>query len=462
MTPFDKIIDFQIAHFDFGDKRLDRRCKESFYKIDNSGSSKSFPRIFQDSYQLKGFYRMINNKKVTPEGFFEGYNKGLIDYFRKEHTKGDDEFLFNYQDTTFGKYHQRKKLQLGYLQHPNSNGLQIHTGILTNSRYIPLGPSHQQIIIRSLDDFGKSKALSKRAFKNKESFKWTKGFSWAKDFSEQVNIPIVQVADREADLCDLFNFALELDQLFIIRSHYNRVVNNSQIKLWDYLKTKEESLQTVRTLIDRNGKKHEVNCTIRCAQVKFDGVSKPLWAVYLQAIEPPEHMEETQWMLLTNLPLEKDSKLILTTVDGYTRRWKTTEDFHKCLKTGCHIEERQFDSIPALKNSIALLSLSAIRLLRMRHLSEEAPIASVSQILDTEEIEVAELLSKEFLKPSDLKICKPKTILWWVLLLGRMGGHQGYKQKGLPGWQTMFKGWNYFQSVFKGVILSKNLFKPPS
>jgi hypothetical protein len=44
-------------------------------------------------------------------------------------------------------------------------------------------------------------------------------------------------------------------------------------------------------------------------------------------------------------------------------------------------------------------------------------------------------------------------VLWWVLLMGRMGGHQGYKSKGLPGWQTLWKGISYFNSSLEGYSL---------
>lgn len=465
MIPFDNVINAQKSQIKFGDMRLDNLVKTIIEKIDERGSHNSFPNIFHDSSELKAFYRMINNKKVIPEKLLQGYNQGLAQHFQQTLLSGTDEFVFNYQDSTFAKYHNRKKLKLGYLETLKDNGLVLHTGILTCSKYIPLGVSHQQVIIRPYDQFGKSKERSTKDFTEKESYKWTAGFEWGQRFSQQIQIPIVQVCDREADIAQLYNYAFSLNQYFLIRLSHNRKVLNSKpseeeedMKLWEYMMNQSITQQVSRTLIDRVGKKHEVDCAIRIALVEFEDINAPIWAVYLQALNPPDEMEETNWILLTNLPLTRHQQMPLLVVDAYTKRWRTTEDFHKCLKTGCQIEERQFDSPEAMKNVITLLSLSAMRLLRMRHLSEVAPNDSVCQILDEAEIKLATLLGQQFLKPVDLKCCQEQSILWWVLLLGRMGGHQGIRQKGLPGWQTMFKGWIYFQNILKGINLSKNFF----
>ena len=109
-------------------------------------------------------------------------------------------------------------------------------------------------------------------------------------------------------------------------------------------------------------------------------------------------------------------------------------------------------------NSIALLSLVAIRLLRMRYLAQLDGEQPLDEAFQAEEVRLAQLLAPQYLKPSDLKHCRPGTILWGMLIIARMGGHQGFTNKGLPGWQTLYHGWNYFQTLLKGINLSKNFF----
>jgi len=71
------------------------------------------------------------------------------------------------------------------------------------------------------------------------------------------------------------------------------------------------------------------------------------------------------------------------------------------------------------------------------------------------EQEFAKKLAEKYLKPVDKQLCQPFTVLWWLILIGRLGGHQGIKQKGLPGWQTLWKGYSYFQSLAIGYGYAK-------
>ena len=123
------------------------------------------------------------------------------------------------------------------------------------------------------------------------------------------------------------------------------------------------------------------------------------------------------------------------------------------------MERRQFKSPEAVINCLSILSNTAMHLLRMRHIAtlKEQP---VEELLDTKTCQVAEKLAEKYLKPVDLKECKPKTALWLTLLIGRMGGHQGIRQRGLPGWKNLWRGWNDFQKIMDGIALSEKLLNP--
>ena len=457
MIPYDRVINYQLEALHFGDKRLNLRCKTSFSQMEKRGFNKSFPEIFQDVKSLKRFYELMNNEKVTLDRFNDGYLNGLIDYFSIESNREGHDYLFNYQDTTFGKYNNRK-IELGYTETEKSNGLIIHSGILTGSDYIPLGIAHQLQIKRDRAFFGKKAERATKDFEQKESYKWVDGLRWAHRFNEFVKIPIVQVNDRESDIADFFNMTFSLKQFFLVRSMHNRKIEESEQKLYDFIENQPVKFETERTLIDADGKKHTVICSVKYALVQFENVDAPIWAIYLKANNPPQNMEETSWTLLTNLGLNDQDEMVIKCIDAYTKRWRTTEDFHKCLKSGCSIEQRQFRNAEAMQNMISLMSIAAVRLLRTRHMSELNPHAPVSIVLDEMETKVAMALAQKFIKPIDLDYCQPQTSLWWTLLLGRMGGHLGYSQKGLPGWITLSKGWQYFQNVIDGINLSKNIF----
>lgn len=463
MIPFD-IIEIQLKHLNFGDLRLNKRMQLCLNKILEIGCNLSFPNIFKDQYSLKAFYRLINNMKVTPEGLYESYQRGLIELVKTNEVLPEFKRMYCYSDTTFGKYNGRKGLQLGYIEYPTDNGCVIHSAILTDKNFVPLGVASQEIIIRDEQDYGKRHKRHLRSFEEKESSKWIKPIEWTKELTSQTAAQVIHVMDREGDIAEVFNYAFANHQYFLVRANHNRKVIKEVPLLKDFMRQQVVHHQVTRQMLDSKGKSHDVICEVRYAKIEVKEVKQPIWCITLKAIAPYdkeskilEELEETEWFILTNIVVE-DNQVADELIEAYTHRWRTCEDFHKCLKTGCSIEKRQFEDLKSISTVIAMLSLAAIHLLRMRYLSLNNPDANVNQILDQPSVRLAEVLAKQYMKPIDFKFCKPNTALWLVLLVGRLGGHQGIKQKGLPGWQTLFKGWKYFQTLLNGINLSKNFF----
>lgn len=423
-------------------------------------SSKSFPEIFKDQYDLKGLYRFLNNEKVKVSDFIESYRKGLTNWVLSQKESSP---LYLFQDSTFGKYAGRK-VDLGYLETGTDNGVLIHNGILTSSDFVPLGLGVQQFIQRERSQYGKKHKRATRPFVEKESYKWIEGFEFARKFERKTSRKIIQVCDREADIAEVINHALKYNQGFIIHSSHDRSLRDSELKISDLINQLPVEIITKRPILDARGKEHQLDCQIRFSKVELEGISKPIYVVNLKQIEEfpkkeTSHDDEPQslanWTIITNLKVKTVDEAI-EVLDIYNRRWRTCEDFHKCLKTGCQIQERQLQSPEALLKTIAMLSLVAIQLLRLRHLSESQALTSIEELLSEDEIQVAQMVAKQYLKPIDQTYCKPDTVLWFVLLMARMGGHQGIKQSGMPGWQTIWKGLYHFQILVDGFIMSKN------
>ena len=220
------------------------------------------------------------------------------------------------------------------------------------------------------------------------------------------------------------------------------------------MRNASNKLIITRTLKDDKSNDYKAKCYLHYDSFVFRGLQQKINCVWIQEIKEAGEIG-VEWFLLTNLTIanENDAANILTL---YAKRW-TIEDFHKCYKTGCSIEKRQFDSRKTVTTAIAFLALPAIILLRSRYLAKVKPDATIDEIITDEETKgIVNTLAKKYLKPIDYTICKENTVLWWILLLGRMGGHQGYKQKGMPGWQTIWKGYSYFQQVLEVNNLLKN------
>jgi len=459
MIPFDNMTMLQSQFFDFGDKRLNTRAEKCVKKLINSDLSAGFPCIFKDQYELKGFYRLMNNNKITSEKIALGLNAGLQSLLA-ERSLDSPQVYYQYQDTTYGSYLSRNKLDLGYLENVNDNGVVIHTSIVTDSLFVPLGIGWQQQILRDRKNYQKARDRKKRAFEDKESHKWVASMEWSIEAQRKMNIKVIHVADREGDMNELFNYAFKHELDFMVRARHDRTLPESedQKKLWEYLREQEPKATVARELLDAKGKPYTAKCDLYWTTIQPKNLVKPIQVVYLRQVDNLQTEQPAQWAIYTNLPVrnvEQATKIF----DIYTHRWRTCEDFHKCLKTGCSMEKRQFDSAQAMTNCIAILSLTALHLLRMRHLAtlNNQPL---KEVLNEKEIRLAAILADKYLKPVDLEECKPKTVLWLVLTLGRMGGHQGIRQRGLPGWKTLWYGWSHFKKLMDGIILSKNFFKP--
>jgi len=463
MIPFDTMTLHQSQFFDFGDKRLNARAEKSLKRLINSNPLEGFPRIFKDQYELKGFYRLMNNDKVTPAKIVQGYNSGLRSILSEQAPGVDDpaQIYYQYQDTTYGSYLDRNKLDLGYLENITDNGVVIHTAILTDTHFTPMGIAWQKQILRNRQNYQKAQDRKKRPFKDKESYKWVEAMQWSIQIEQQLNVKIIHVADREGDMNELFGYAFDHQLDFIVRARHNRVLPQEEQdhKFWDHLRSQQAKARVERQLLDSKGKPYIAKCDLFWTSIQPKDVAKPIQVAYLRQVDNLQTDQAAEWAIYTSLDINRKEEAVKI-FDVYTNRWRTCEDFHKCLKSGCSMEKRQFDSAEAMTNCIAILSLTALHILRMRHLAQlkDQP---VEQVLNEQEVKLALILADEYLKPVDLKECKPKTVLWLILTLARMGGHQGIRQKGLPGWKTLWLGWSDFKKLMDGIILSKNFFKPP-
>lgn len=427
----------------------------------SSNLHSSFPVIFKNQYDLKAFYRLINNKAINMETFIEGYQKGLQRY---SESIGDKEFWLLVHDTMFTDYNSRA-VDLGYTQTIHSNGFLLHHSLLLDSSFVPLGLLHQEVYHREKSDFGKRHLCNTKEIQDKESNKWLNGIKTGQAFTQETQRPLIHIMDREADIEAVIQQCQNTSQHFIIRARHDRstlnhterekVENKEAYRLFQLMRNASNKQIITRVLKDDKGNEYEAQCYLYYDSFVFRGLQQKVNSVWLQEIKE-ENKTGVEWFLLTNLNLanENDATHIITL---YAKRW-TIEDFHKCYKTGCSIEQRQFDSRKTLTTVIAFLALPAVVLLRSRYLAKIKPDESIDEIItDIETKNIVNTLAEKYLKPIDYSICKKNTVLWWVLLLGRMGGHQGYKQKGLPGWQTIWKGYAYFQQVVEvNNLLLKN------
>lgn len=138
-----------------------------------------------------------------------------------------------------------------------------------------------------------------------------------------------------------------------------------------------------------------------------------------------------EWMLLTDVEISNaDDALGL--LKDYKKRW-IVEELHKGMKTGCKVEKRQFSSLQTTLNSIALLSLMLVWLLRIRVLADQYHQQDLTQSLCAAEQQVLLVLAKKYIRPLQKQKFKEFSAKWLSVLLGNMGGFVGNQDRHRPG-----------------------------
>lgn len=174
----------------------------------------------------------------------------------------------------------------------------------------------------------------------------------------------------------------------------------------------------------------------------------PLYVVQIAEVAPPEGEAAIEWTLLTNEPVRTLEDALRVT-GWYERRW-VVEEFHKAQKTGCRIEDMQFTTTDRLEPAIALLSVVAITLLKLREAARRA---------DADTRRADAVVSSDYVEVLSLKryggIRADLTVREFFLALARLGGHQNRKCDGPPGWLVLWRGWMKLQAMLDGYLAAR-------
>jgi hypothetical protein len=258
-------------------------------------------------------------------------------------------------------------------------------------------------------------------------------------------------------------------QGFLIRARHDRYINDSSEHLWEFMERQPVAGTRIVHLSARppKGKKpaqvaRTAQLVIRYAPIRVPPprndprFKKPLsaWAVYVVEPDPPAGAEPVEWMLLTSEPVENIDQAN-TCVDWYTCRW-LIEEWHKAEKTGCRLEASQLKTAEALERLAALTAVVAVRLIQLRELAQAATMPGVQdpELLCNQPAALRAVVPGNWiLVVSYLAKCQPEALtprLFW-LTLARQGGFLGRKSDGLPGWQTIWRGWAKVMTLVQGI-----------
>ncbi len=463
------LADGIVGEIDLGDDRLNRRLVVLIEAFSERPAT-SIPEACGNWAATQAAYRFFRNEAVDPERIVlataqataarcEGWPLVLV-----------------VQDTTSLDYTTHTDTSgLGPLDNPKRLGLYVHTALAVDPQGgVPVGVISQQIWARDPDRVGKKKQRAGLPVEAKESARWLVSLKET-EARFGPGIRVLTVADREADVYELFALAHELEGDWLIRAYHDRQLVGYEHSL---VRAVEAAPVCARTTVElsRTDQREARQATleVRRAQVVLRppqqrvGLIGKWWAehpevarlaperlhpvrvgvVLAQEVDAPPGAEPVRWLLLTTLPVETTEQA-LACIEYYRLRW-LVERYHFVLKSGCHVERLQLETAERLRRAVVVYSEVAWRLLSLTYQARAHPDAPCTLVFDEVTWQVLSLATC----PTTAVCLTPPDLHAAVRQVAVLGGFLGRKADGEPGVKTLWRGLRRLNDLVQGYQLA--------
>jgi transposase-like protein/transposase Tn5 family protein len=454
------------AQLNFGTCELgDNRRTNRLVKIAAdvaSNPSASFPDQMATWGDLKAAYNLFDCDDVTFEAVARPHWE-----LTKRRTSGRYLIIGDTTELDFGIH--REVTDLGPTGNGSGLGFLLHNALMVGaaSRDIT-GIAGQTIHYRSKKKVAMQKKESTRARlkRKRESEVWGKVI-------DQVGLPPegvewVHVLDRGGDNFEVYCHLLEQRSGWVVRAaKLNRVIlagsAEKPMPLSKYLPQLE--LRGTYELFLRA--RPEQPARTAKLEVRVGSIKMPVprhispWVrslnpqpiamnvVYVVEVDPPAGVEPICWVLLTSLPVDTFDQAS-TVVGYYEARW-LVEEYHKALKTGCRVTQRQLKTARRLEAMVGLMSVAAVRLLSLKSLARTSPDVPAQRVVPRVWLQMLKAARKNLNRVHDL------TVGQFYREVAKLGGFLGRKGDGEPGWITLWRGWEKLNNFVHGASLASKL-----
>lgn len=449
----------QFRGCQFGDERLTQRAVISAAAVMRHPGG-TLPHKLQAN-ELFGFYRLANNPKVTHAKMLQCHREQTVR--EMERVQG---VVLLISDTTEVDFTGLESAEdLGPIGNGGGRGLLCHNVLAVDyAKREVLGLVNQ--VTHKRRKVVKGEGLKKkREDPQRESRLWKRALedlpppaepTVPRASGQQLSLR-VHVCDRGADTFENIEFWENRREKYTIRSKSNRKIvaaEGSKQRLHDSARRLPRvGERTVRVSQNHAQPAREARVAIGFAKVTLpappqkrgEHSNRPVeaWVIHVREMDPPQGQQALEWVLLSNVPVQSIDDA-WERVDWYRCR-PIIEEFHKAMKTGCGIEELQFTTRHALEVTLALLSVVATRLLRLRDLSRD------EQAKDRPATEVIDPIYVDVLSIARYKQKRPLTTHEFCMALAKLGGHLNRKCDKPPGWLILWRGWTTLQPMVQAV-----------
>lgn len=441
----------EFGFVQLGDQRRNKRLVQVAKNLAaNPGGT--LPQAFDSWADLKAAYRMFAQEGTTFEKINGPHTKRIRAACREP-----GEYLL-IEDTSTLSYSGHPATQdLGVVGDGTGRGFELHSTLAVRVQEWTLEQRPEGTLLGLFDQqclrpqpAPKGESRRECLARERKSQRWAAALQSVEAPAE--GSQWIFIADREADFYEPMVICRQKRVDFIIRcAHDRRLAGQPGMHLREALDKAPCREQRAVELRARPGQRARVAaCEIRAVTVDLDGPWRPggwqpalekITAVEVRELKAPKGAEPLHWILLTSLPCATSPQL-QRVVGRYCARW-WIEEYHKALKSGTKVEESQLEKASRLEPLIAVLAVVAIRLLSAKMLARSQPDQFHTSVRFGPE--VVALLQKKFGVPKG-----GWTNQNFIIALARVGGFLARKNDGMPGWQTIWRGWQRIIWMLQG------------
>ena len=442
----------EFAFANLGDHRLSKRLVNVATSLAaNPGGT--LPQAFADWAELKAAYRFFDNRSVD-------FEKVLQPHLERTRLacREPGEYLMIEDSSTLDFSGHRRTQDLGVIGDGQGRGFELHSALAVRVEAWTLEQRPEGQLIGLFDQQCRRPRPAPVGESRRKRLERPRKSGWWAEIFRRVDRPPsgcrwIYLADRESDFYEPIQICQQAGVDFVIRGFQDRRLADEAGKLHEALAKAPVLGETTVELRSRGGEAARTAIVeLRGVRVDLDGPWRPggwqeplrgVWVVVVQEVHAPEGVKEPlHWVLLTSLPCRSlaEARRI---VGRYTARW-WVEEYHKALKSGAGVEDSQLERAGRLESLIAVLAVVAVRLLNTKMLARSRP----------EGAEARESFGREALAILESKFGRPKggwTNQNVLVATARLGGFLARKHDGMPGWQTIWRGWQRLMWMCEGL-----------
>lgn len=413
---------------------------------------------------MMGFRRWLRNEKVNESSLISAITQHCQQY-----VSGRD--IICIQDTTEYNYNHRRNgrlnedelgpvgnnIDVGFFAHP--------TMVIDLDTSQSLGFSAMEVWTRDKDKLDKNQRKYKSLpIEQKESYRWISSAEQSKKTCQQAR-SITFIADREADIFELYERVPEENIDVLIRCRGDRLLYQKDESLYEHIEA-QPVLGSYQIEVAENKKKgrtkHQATLDLKATKVNIQrpnrlntSDSKPYVTMYaIEAREQAATVQEDQppvhWVLLTTSPVATYDQA-MEVIRKYALRWQIEQLFRLTKSKGLNVEESQLETGRGLINLCLVALQVAIKILQLTQSREQAEAIPATVVFTKLQI----LLLKTLIVKYEGKTVKQQnpfaegSLSWASWIIARMGGWKGYNTQAKAGPLTFFRGYYQFIKMFE-------------